>query len=95
MSRHPGIARTPDQTGATGENELIDKQVIDPAVAQTAKDVLSTVERERITFFPGSPTIFTGLMAHPDFPRRSGALRIPGYCARRAEQRREPVLHTP
>jgi penicillin-binding protein 1A len=33
----------PDQTGASGENELVDKQVIDPTVAQTAKDVLSTV----------------------------------------------------
>ena len=33
----------PDQTGASGENELIDKQVIDPVAAQTAKDVLSTV----------------------------------------------------
>ena len=33
----------PDQTGADGENELVDRQVIDPTVAQTAKDVLSTV----------------------------------------------------
>jgi penicillin-binding protein 1A len=33
----------PDQTGASGENELVDKQVIDPTVASTAKDVLSTV----------------------------------------------------
>jgi penicillin-binding protein 1A len=33
----------PDQTGATGVNELVAKQVIDPGVAATAKDVLSTV----------------------------------------------------
>jgi penicillin-binding protein 1A len=33
----------PDQTGASGENELVDKQVIEPTVAQTAKDILSTV----------------------------------------------------
>ncbi|HLS54852.1 MAG TPA: AMP-binding protein [Zeimonas sp.] len=29
--------------------------------------VLETVERERITVFPGSPTVFVGLMAHPGF----------------------------
>ena len=33
-----------------------------------AEDVLATVGRERISVFPGSPTVFTGLMAHPDFP---------------------------
>ena len=32
-----------DQTGASGENETIAKQVVDPTVAATAKDVLSTV----------------------------------------------------
>ncbi len=32
-----------DQTGASGENEVVAKQVIDPTVAATAKDVLSTV----------------------------------------------------
>ncbi|RPH65649.1 MAG: long-chain fatty acid--CoA ligase [Burkholderiales bacterium] len=32
-------------------------------------EVLATVTRERITVFPGSPTVFVGLMAHPDFPR--------------------------
>ncbi len=32
-----------DNTGASGENEVVAKQVIDPAVAATAKDVLSTV----------------------------------------------------
>jgi len=31
------------------------------------EEVLAIVARERISFFPGSPTIFTGLMAHPDF----------------------------
>jgi penicillin-binding protein 1A len=33
----------PDQTGASGVNELVAKQVVDPAVASTVKDVLSTV----------------------------------------------------
>jgi penicillin-binding protein 1A len=33
----------PDQTGASGLNKVIAKQVIDPTVAQTAKSVLSTV----------------------------------------------------
>jgi penicillin-binding protein 1A len=33
----------PDQTGASGVNELVAKQVVDPSVAATAKDVLSTV----------------------------------------------------
>ena len=32
-----------DQTGASGVNKLVAKQVIDPTVAATAKDVLSTV----------------------------------------------------
>jgi penicillin-binding protein 1A len=36
-------SNVPDQTGADGVNEPITKQVIDPSVAQTAKDVLSTV----------------------------------------------------
>jgi len=31
------------------------------------EDVLAAVERERINVFPGSPTVFVGLMAHPDF----------------------------
>jgi len=31
------------------------------------QDVLAAVERERISVFPGSPTVFTGLMAHPRF----------------------------
>jgi len=29
--------------------------------------LLETVARERISIFPGSPTLFVGLMAHPDF----------------------------
>ena len=31
------------------------------------EDTLSTVQDERITIFPGSPTVFVGLMAHPRF----------------------------
>lgn len=31
--------------------------------------VLDAVERERISVFPGSPTVFTGLLAHPRFDR--------------------------
>ena len=31
--------------------------------------LLAAIERERITIFPGSPTLFTSLMSHPDFPR--------------------------
>ena len=30
--------------------------------------LLETIGSERITIFPGSPTIFVGLMAHPKFP---------------------------
>ena len=33
------------------------------------EDVLDAVARERISVFPGSPTVFTGLMAHPAFAR--------------------------
>ena len=32
-----------DQTGASGENEVVAKQVVDPGVATTVKDVLETV----------------------------------------------------
>jgi long-chain acyl-CoA synthetase len=31
--------------------------------------VLELIQKEKITIFPGSPTLFTGLMAHPDFPK--------------------------
>ena len=33
------------------------------------EEVLQAVQKERITIFPGSPTIFTGLLGHADFPR--------------------------
>jgi long-chain acyl-CoA synthetase len=33
----------------------------------TPEDVLAAVEKERITIFPGSPTVFAGLLAHPSF----------------------------
>jgi len=35
------------------------------------EEVLTTVEAERITVFPGSPTVFVGLMAHPRFAATS------------------------
>jgi long-chain acyl-CoA synthetase len=31
--------------------------------------LLGAIERERITIFPGSPTLFTSLLAHPEFDR--------------------------
>jgi len=31
--------------------------------------LLAAIEREAITLFPGSPTLYTSLMAHADFPR--------------------------
>ena len=31
--------------------------------------LLAAIERERITLFPGSPTLFTSLLAHPQFAR--------------------------
>ena len=31
--------------------------------------LLELIRKERITIFPGSPTLFNGLMAHPDFAR--------------------------
>jgi len=55
-------------------------------------EVLAAIERERITIFPGSPTIFTGLMAHPAFARTdwhrvhtcySGASALPQETLRR------------
>jgi long-chain acyl-CoA synthetase len=33
-----------------------------------ARDVLDLIEREEITIFLGSPTLFVGLLAHPKFP---------------------------
>jgi long-chain acyl-CoA synthetase len=34
-----------------------------------ADEVLATVQRERISVFPGSPTVFTGLLAHAEMAR--------------------------
>ncbi|AMN41234.1 AMP-binding protein [Rhodoplanes sp. Z2-YC6860] len=43
----------------------------------SAEAVLKTLESERITIFPGSPTIFVGLMAHPYFAEANfSALRL-------------------
>ncbi len=56
------------------------------------EDVLAAVEGERITVFPGSPTVFTGLMAHPRFAATdwstvhtcySGASALPEETLRR------------
>jgi long-chain acyl-CoA synthetase len=56
------------------------------------EDVLAAVERERISVFPGSPTVFTGLMAHPRFAATdwstvhtcySGAAALPEQTLRR------------
>ena len=33
------------------------------------ENLLAAIERERITIFPGSPTLFTSLLGHPDFAR--------------------------
>lgn len=57
-----------------------------------AEDVLAAVERERVSVFPGSPTVFTGLMAHPKFAAAdwsavhtcySGASALPEETLRR------------
>jgi long-chain acyl-CoA synthetase len=59
------------------------------------EDVLAAVERERITIFPGSPTLFTSLMNHADFARTdwssvhtcySGAAALPEETLRRWQQ---------
>ena len=58
------------------------------------EEVLAAVARERITIFPGSPTIFTGLMAHAAFPGAdwssvhtcySGSAALPEETLRRWE----------
>ncbi len=55
-------------------------------------EVLAAIARERITIFPGSPTVFVGLMAHPEFPHTdwrtvhtcySGAAPLPEDTLRR------------
>ena len=57
--------------------------------------VLEAIQNERITIFPGSPTIFTGLLGHADFPRTdwstvhtcySGSAALPEETLRRWEQ---------
>ena len=57
--------------------------------------VFETIARERITHFAGSPTIFTGLMAHPGFGQAdfshlelsySGSAPLPEELLRRWEQ---------
>jgi long-chain acyl-CoA synthetase len=57
--------------------------------------VLDLIQKERITIFPGSPTLFTGLMAHPDFARTdwssvhtcySGSAALPEETLKRWEQ---------
>jgi long-chain acyl-CoA synthetase len=57
--------------------------------------LLAAIERERITIFPGSPTVFTSLMSHPDFSRTdwssvhtcySGAAALPEETLKRWEQ---------
>ncbi len=56
------------------------------------QEVLAIVEREGITVFPGSPTVFTGLLAHPRFAGTdwssvhtcySGAAPLPAETLRR------------
>jgi long-chain acyl-CoA synthetase len=57
--------------------------------------VLEAIGKERITIFPGSPTIFTGLLGHADFARTdwssvhtcySGSAALPEETLRRWEQ---------
>ena len=56
------------------------------------EELLAAIERERITLFPGSPTLFTSLMNHPDFRRTdwssvhtcySGSAALPEETLRR------------
>ena len=58
-------------------------------------DVLAIIERERITLFAGSPTLFVGLMAHENFSRTdfsslrlcfSGSSALPVEILRRWEE---------
>ena len=62
--------------------------------------VLQTIEKEKITIFPGSPTLFTGLMAHPDFRKTdwstvhtcySGSAALPQETLKRWEAAVAPV----
>jgi long-chain acyl-CoA synthetase len=52
--------------------------------------LLDAIEKERITIFPGSPTIFVGLMAHPAFARTDWS-RV-HTCYSGAAPLAEPVL---
>jgi long-chain acyl-CoA synthetase len=56
------------------------------------EELLAAIEREKITIFPGSPTLFTSLMNHPDFARTdwssvhtcySGSAALPEETLRR------------
>jgi long-chain acyl-CoA synthetase len=58
------------------------------------EEVLRAIQTERITIFPGSPTIFAGLLGHPDFARTdwssvhtcySGSAPLPEETLRRWE----------
>lgn len=60
----------------------------------TPEAVLDLQQRERINYFAGSPTLFIGLLAHPDFPRTdfsslelsySGSAALPEELLRRWE----------
>jgi long-chain acyl-CoA synthetase len=59
------------------------------------EELLAAIEREKITIFPGSPTLFTSLMNHPDFARTdwssvhtcySGSAALPEETLRRWEK---------
>jgi long-chain acyl-CoA synthetase len=59
------------------------------------QEVLRLITEEKITIFPGSPTLFTGLMGHEDFGRTdfsrlhtcySGSAPLPGETLARWEQ---------
>lgn len=59
------------------------------------EELLAAIERERITIFPGSPTLFTSLMSHPDFASTdwssvhtcySGSAALPEETLRRWEK---------
>ena len=58
-------------------------------------ELLAAIGRERITIFPGSPTLFNSLMSHPDFARTdwssvhtcySGSAALPEETLRRWEK---------
>ena len=66
-----GSARTGTLITAHGE---VETPVFMPvgtlaSVKGVPQDVLESVQIERVSVFPGSPTVFAGLMAHPDLLR--------------------------